>query len=116
MAACLSNESMFDLLGSDGKHFVWRQTGERLKPEGVTKSVKGLGGSVMLGMFSAAEVGSLIQMHGRVNTNVYQNLLQQHAVPSLQASPNQPAIFMKDNAPSHCKTAQRPDLNPIENI
>ncbi len=36
-----------------------------------------------------------------MNANVYQNLLQQHAVPSLQASPNHPAISMQDNAPRH---------------
>ncbi len=61
--------------------------------------------SVMLwGMFSAAVFGSLIQSHSRVNANIYQNLLQQHAVCSLHASPNQPAIFMQDRAPSHCKT------------
>ncbi len=50
-------------------------------------------------MFSAAGVGPRIQIHGRVHVSVYQNLLQQHAVPSLQASPNQPAIFMQDNDP-----------------
>lgn len=53
------------------------------------------------GMFSAAGVGPLIQLDGRVNANVYQNLLQQHMVPSLCSSPNQPAVFMQDNAPCH---------------
>ncbi|KAI5086665.1 hypothetical protein C0J45_23292, partial [Silurus meridionalis] len=86
------------------------------------------------GMFSAAGVGPLLQLHGRVNANVYQNLLQQHMVPSLRSSPNQPAVFMQDNAHA-CHTAKRvkqfletenteimtwpaqsPDLNPIENL
>ena len=57
------------------------------------------------GMFSAAGVGPLVQLHGRVNANVYVNLLRQYAVPSLQLSPNQPAIFMQNNAPRH--TAKR---------
>ncbi len=43
-----SDESKFNLLGSDGKHFVWHQTGERLKPKCIKKSVKGGGGSVMV--------------------------------------------------------------------
>ncbi len=75
----------------------------------------------------------LQQLHGRVNANVYQNLLQQHAVPSLQASPNQSPIFMQDSAPHHTAKrikqfldaenieiikwpAQSPDLNLIKNL
>ncbi len=50
-------------------------------------------------MFSAAGVGLLYTATWQVNPNVYQNLLQQNAVPSLQVSPNQPAIVMEDNAP-----------------
>ncbi len=61
-----SDESKFNLFGSDGKHFIRRQTEERLNPECVKKSVKGGGGRVMVwGMFSAAGVGPLIQLHGR---------------------------------------------------
>ena len=35
---------------------------------------------------------------------MYLNLAKQHVTPSLEASPNKPAIFMQDNAP--CHTAQ----------
>ena len=128
------DESKFNLFGSDGKHYVRRQTGERLNPKCVKKSVKFGGGRVMVwGMFSAAGVGPLVKLHGRVNANVYVNLPRQCAIPSLQLSPNQPTIFMQDNAP--CRTAkwvkqflkaknietlkwpaQSPDLNPIENL
>lgn len=129
-----SDESKFNLFGSNGKHYVRRQTGERLNPKCVKKSVKGGGGSVMVwGMFSAAGVGPLKQLHGRVNANVYLNLLKQHMVPSLRSSPIQPAVFMQDNAPCHTAKrvkqfleaenielmtwpAQSPDLNPIENL
>ncbi len=104
MTKFFSDESKFNLIGYDRNHFVRHQTGERLILECVKKSVKGGGGSVMVwGMFSAAEVGPLIQIHGRVNANVYQNLLQQHTVPSLQGSPNQLEIFIQDNYPSHSK-------------
>lgn len=67
------DESKFNLLGSDCP-----QTGERLNPKYVTKSVKFGGG---WGMFSAAGFGPLLQLHGRVNANVYQNL--QHVIPPL---------------------------------
>ncbi len=61
---------------------------------------KGGGGSIVVwGMFSEAGVRPLIKIHGRVNAIVYQNLLQQHALPSLQASPSQPPILMQDNVP-----------------
>ncbi len=125
-----SDESKFNLFGSDGNHFVRHQTRERLNLECLKKSVKG-GGSVMVwGMFSAAGVGPLIQIHGRVNANDYQNLLQQHTVPSLQASPNQPAMFKTiprhtakrvqqfleaENVTIMKRPAQSPDLNLIEN-
>ncbi len=85
------------------------------------------------GMFSSAGVGPLIQLHGRVNANIYQNLIQQHAVLSLRSSANQSAIFMRDNGT--CRTAkwvkqfleaenfelmkwlvQSTDLNPTENL
>ncbi len=49
---------------------------------------------------SAAGVGPLKQLHGRVNANVYQNL-QQHGVPSLHSLSNQPAISMPDTAHYH---------------
>ncbi|KAI5085653.1 hypothetical protein C0J45_2335, partial [Silurus meridionalis] len=119
-----SDKSKFNLFGSDGKHYVRGQTGERLNPKCVKKSVKSGGGRVMVwGMCSAAGVGPLIQLHGRVNANVYQNLLQQHM----------PTVFMQDNAPCHIAKrvkqfletenieimtwpAQSPDLNPIENL
>lgn len=66
------DESKFNLFGSNRKHYVQHQTVERLNPKCVKKSVKGGGESVMVwGMFSAAGVGPLIQLHGRVNANVY---------------------------------------------
>ena len=82
---------------------------------------------------SAAGVVPIVRVDGKVNANVYQNIPQQHVVLPLRASPNQPANFMQDNAPSH--TAERfekflddkgieilkwpvqsKNLNPIENL
>ncbi len=51
-----SEANKFNLFGSNGKHYVHHQTGERLNSKCVNKSVNGGGGSVM---------GSLIQIHGR---------------------------------------------------
>ena len=63
---------------------------------------------------------------------MYKELLQQHAVPYLQAATAQPPIFMQDNVPCHKANSvttfltdegisvmnwppQSPDLNLIEN-
>lgn len=85
------------------------------------------------GMISSEGVGPLVRIYGRVNAETYKQLLQQHVIESLRLSPNQPSIFMQDNAPCHKAKkvisyleeeeirvmdwpAQSPDLNPIENV
>ena len=79
-----SDESKFNLVGSDGRQFVRRVTGNRLNPKCVKKSVKFGGGSVMVwGMFSSEGVGPLLRINGTVNANVYRNILEQHVVPSI---------------------------------
>lgn len=78
------------------------------------------------GIFTVAGVGPIMQLHGRLNANVYQNL-------PLCSLSNQPAIFMQDNTPCYTKNqvkqlleaenietvkrpGQSPDLNPRENL
>ncbi len=46
-----SDENKFNLFGSDGKHYVHCQTGERLNPKRIQKSVKGVGSSWFGGCF-----------------------------------------------------------------
>lgn len=54
---------------------------------------------LLLGISSAA--GPLIQLHAKVNTNVYQKLLHQRTFHSPSSASNQPAISMQDNARGH---------------
>ena len=97
-----SDESKFNVFGNDGQRFVWRQSGERLSPQCVKKTVKFGGGSVMVwGMMSAAGVGPIVRVQGTLNADFYKRLLDQHAVPCLQLPSNQRTIFMQDNAPCH---------------
>ena len=129
-----SDESKFNMFGSDGKKHVRRRTGERLSPQCVKKTVKFGGGSVMMwGMISSDGVGSLVRLFGNINAEIYKQLLQKHVIGTLRVAPNQPSIFMQDNAPCHKAKkvtnylqeeeirvmdwpAQSPDLNPIENV
>ena len=85
---------------------------------------------MVFGMISIAGTGPLVKLHGKINANVYKEILKKH-VPNLRTAINQPAVFMQDNAPCHTaksvKTflseedvtvmewpAQCPDVNPIE--
>lgn len=133
-AVHFSDESKFNVFGSDGNCYVRRRTGERLSLRCVKKTVKFGGGGVMVwGMISSTGVGPIIRLNGNMNAEVYKQLLQQHVVPNLRFSACQPAIFMQDNAPCHKAKkvmtfleeeevgvmnfpAQSPDLNPIENL
>lgn len=128
-----SDESKFNIFGSDGRVHVRRKSGERFSKQCTKKTVKFGGGSVMVwGVISSFGVGPLVRLHGKVNADVYKQLLIQHVVPYLRATtPN--AIFMQDNAPCHKAKKvmdffkdnninvmdwppQSPDLNPIENL
>ena len=53
------------------------------------------------GLFSSERVGPLVLIIGTVNANVYLIFVEQHVTLSLEAFPNQPDIFMQDNAPCH---------------
>ena len=81
---------------------MWRKPGERLSPQCVKKTVKFGGGGVMVwGMMSAAGVGPIVCVQGTLSAEFYKRLLIQHAVPNLQSTTGQSAIFMQDNAPCH---------------
>ena len=87
---------------------------------------------MVFGMISVAGIGPLVRLHGKINTIVYKEILKKHVL-NLRTAINQPAVFMKDNAPCYTaksvKTflsgedvtikewpAQSPDMNPLENV
>lgn len=129
-----SDESKFNVIGSDGSRYIRRRVGERLSVNCVKKTVKHRGGTVMVwGIVSAAGTGPIVRLHGVVNAAVYKQLLIHHCIPYLQSFDIQPQIFMQDNAPCHSAKsvksyieskgvtlmswpAQSPDLNPIKHI
>ena len=80
-----SDESKFNVLGSDGRNYVRRKIGERLNVKCVKKTVKHGGGSVMVwGIISASGTGPLVRLRGRINGEIYKQILQQHALPYLR--------------------------------
>ena len=129
-----SDESKFNVFGSDGKQIIRKRNGESLNSNCIKKTVKYGGGSVMVfDMKSWQGTSPLERLNTKVNAAVHKNVLEQHLVPVLQNSGIETRVCMQDNAPclkaqlvknyladQEVKVmdwpAQSPDLNQIENL
>ncbi|KAJ4437411.1 hypothetical protein ANN_17555 [Periplaneta americana] len=130
-----SDESKFNISGSDGRNFVWRRVNTKFKKENLRPTVKHGGGSSMVwGYISANGVGNLAFIESTMNQYGYLNILRQN----LQQSAEKMGLgsyyqFQHDNDPKHTvlnvklwllyNTSKRlntppqsPDLNPTENL
>ena len=58
----------------------------------------------MFVIISEAGTGPLVRLHGKINANVYKEMLKKRVEPNLRNAINQPAVFMQDKAP--CNTAK----------
>ena len=97
-----SDESKFNLFGNDGKNNEKRRICERLSAKCTKKTVKFVGGSVMVfGMFSSLGTTPLVRLQARVNEQIYKNIVHDNVVPIIQNSGFDRANFMQDNAPCH---------------
>ena len=129
-----SDESKFCMsFGNQGAR-VWRKTGEKEMPKCLKSSVKYPQSVMVWGAMSAAGVGPLCFIKGRVNAASYQEILEHFRLPSAEKLyGDEDFIFQHDLAPAHsAKTtgkwftdhgitvlnwpANSPDLNPIENL
>ena len=70
-----SNESKFNLFGSDGKRFVRHKNREHLSPQCVKKTEIWKGSVMVQGMISSAEVGPIVRFHNIIIASVYKELL-----------------------------------------
>lgn len=131
-----SDESKYNLIGSDGKRYCRRRPGEEFKPQNVTKMVAHGGGSVMVwGVISRHGTGRLYRITGNVNAAAYIKILNKALLPSLSDAGVDVGemILVQDNAPAHRSAAAKswfeendmetlpwppssPDLNLIENL
>lgn len=129
-----SDESKFNIFGSDGRKFVWRQKSRAFEPKNLQPTVKHGGGNVMVwGSMSASGVGELV-IDGIMNAEKYVNVLRGNLKKSVRKlGIEQSYMFQQDNDPKHTakKTKewllyntrkmfptppQSPDVNPIENL
>ncbi|EUC62926.1 transposable element Tcb2 transposase, partial [Rhizoctonia solani AG-3 Rhs1AP] len=131
-----SDESKFNIFGSDGPLRCWRRPGLALDPRYTRKTVKHGGGSIMVwGCITAQGVGRLHRIDGRLTAVRYTEILQEELPGTLRehSIPPRRAIFQHDNDPKHTAKhtrewignrrlsllpwpANSPDMNPIENV
>lgn len=130
-----TDESKFNIFGSDGRRFVWRKENTALQLKHIKATVKHGGGSVMVwGAMAAGGVGNLVFVETTMDKFSYLNILKEN----LRASATNLGIsddyrFLHDNDPKHTSMVvrewllynvkqvvphppQSPDLNPIEHL
>ncbi len=130
----LPDESKFCIsFGNQGPR-VWRKRGEAKNPRCLRSSVKFPQSVMVCGDMSSAGVGPLCFLRSKVNTAVYQEVLEHFMLPAAdQLYGDANFIFQQDLALAHNAKAtstwfkdhgipvlnwpaNSPDLNPIENL
>lgn len=129
-----SDESKFNLIGSDGMDYCWRRPGEALAPQNTTKVVKHGGGHVMVwGCLTRNGFGHLHRVNGNMNAEQYTEILAESLLRTLTDQGISPTsiLFAQDNNPKHTSKrakkwfadnsvkllpwpAQSPNMNIIE--
>src|SRR6266568_3076492 len=131
-----SDETKINRLGSDGRKWAWKRSGENLSERLVEETLKYGGGSVMIwGCMTWEGVGYATKIDGKMDGDLYISILDNE----LQATMDfydvtaDNIILQQDNDPKHtCKKAkkwfqdngmqvltwpaQSPDFNPIEHL
>ena len=88
-----SDESKFNLFGSDGRQWCRRRVREELLDRNVKKTVKHGGGSVMVwGCITSHGVGCLHRIHRIMNAQMYCNILETSLLGTLTFSSSRTMI------------------------
>uniref|UniRef100_A0A9J7WV26 HTH cro/C1-type domain-containing protein n=2 Tax=Cyprinus carpio carpio TaxID=630221 RepID=A0A9J7WV26_CYPCA len=97
-----SDENKFCMsFGNQGAR-VWRKTGEKEMPKCLKSSVKYPQSVMVWGAMSAAGVGPLCFIKGRVNAASYQEILEHFMLPSAEKLyGDEDFVFQHDLAPAH---------------
>ncbi|KAJ4432198.1 hypothetical protein ANN_20814 [Periplaneta americana] len=133
--ALFSDESKFNVFGSDGRQMVWRKLKEEMKTKNLRATVNQGGENVLIwGCMSASGVGELVFIEDLMKKEDYLHLLQHNLVKSAEKfGIEKEFMFYQNNDPKHnsyivqefllykCPKVlhpppQSPDLNPIEHL
>ncbi len=129
-----SDESKFCISFRNQGTRVWRMRGEAQNPRCLRSSVKFPQSVMVWGAMSSVGVGPLCFLRSKVNTAIYQEVLEHFMLPAAdQLYGDADFIFQQDLAPANSAkatstwfkdhgipvlnwAANSPDLNPIENL
>lgn len=131
-----SDESRFNLFGSDGREYCWKRKGEPLKDQHVKGTIKfGGGGIFVWGCFTARGIGYLCRIDGGLDAALYCKILEEDLLDTLEFYDLniEDIVFQQDNDSRHKAKltknwfeennikilewpSQSPDLNPIEHV
>ncbi|GFS82309.1 transposable element Tcb1 transposase [Trichonephila clavipes] len=130
-----SDESKYNIFGSDGRRTVWRKPNTTLDPKNLRPTVKQGGGSVMVwGCMASNGVGNLVFIDGIIDHKLYIDILnnnlkesakklgldgnfifqQDNATPNIRHVMSKRGAFFTVN--SNFTPPQSPDINVIENL
>ncbi len=98
-----SDESKFNMFGSDGKVIVWRVPREEFQRECTVPTVKHGGGNVKVwGCFAWNGMGNLVFIDGNLTGEMYKDILQNNLFQSAKKLQlNRQMVFQHDNDPKH---------------
>jgi transposase len=131
-----TDESKFNLYGSDGRQYCWKRPADPLQSHHLKPTVKyGGGGILVWGCMTPQGVGYLRRIEGKMNALMYQDILSDDYIDTLEYYDlsKEATFMMHDNDPKHKANStttwleeneidvlpwpsQSPDLNPIENL
>ena len=97
-----TDESKFDLFGSNRRTFVRRLANERYKKECLTPTVKHGGGNIMVwGGKCTKGVTQLKRVEGIMDKKMYHSILVYRAIPEGKRLLGKGFVFQEDNDPKH---------------
>ena len=131
-----SDETKINHIGSEGKKWAWKKTGEGPSDRLVEGIVKFGRGSLMIwGCMTWDGVGMACKIDGNMDTDIYIQILEDGLQQTLEYYGKTPddIIFQQDNDPKHTSRrakqwffdhgyevmvwpVQSPDLNPLEHL
>ena len=100
-----TDESKFQILGTNRHQYVRQRKGEALKEPCLASTIRhGLGNIQVWGCISIKGIGDIVRITEKLTGEKYKNILHNHTVPSGQQLIGDYFILQQDNDPKHtCK-------------